>query len=257
MGLIEIVQRTITKGNEFVHRAAAWGGNIVADLSPSESQKKIWREKAQEHKKKADFYEERYRELLTTKPRYKPVGESAMEEADKVALDKAKGVIDKHFPDGTIDFTQMSTEQRVAKMKEVIQDASEALDVDVNQINWLTPETEEQFTIGGAYLDDTNYITLNGAYVVLNDTDLHERIVSIVFHELYHARQREAYMFRKDYGYSNERLTEWYVNNLPGNYIQPEVDDEAYRKQPLERDAFRFQNMVRQYINELKNKNRK
>lgn len=251
------IQGTITKGKELIHRVAAWGENVVAKLSPSESQKIIWREKAQEHEKKADFYEKRYREIMTTKPRYKPVGETTMEESDKVALDKAKGVIDKHFPDGTIDFTQMSTEQRVAKMKEVLQDAAMALDVDVNHVQWLTPKTDEQFNTGGYYIDDTNYITLNGAYVVLNDTDLHERIVSIIFHELYHARQREAYMFRKDYGYSNERLAEWYINNLPGNYIRPEVDDEAYRKQPLERDAFRFQNMVRQYINELKNKNRK
>ena len=64
-----------------------------------------------------------------------------------------------------------------------------------------------------------------------------------IFHELIHARQYEAALTRNDHGYSREQCLEWAYNFR--NYIDPEENDEAYRKQPLERDAYGFVALMR------------
>lgn len=243
---IQAVGTLIKKG---YNEGKALFQDFRADLSVKESEKKKWQEKAKESKKKAEFYEDRYREIMG-KPKLKPTYDPmVLEKPDTEALEKSKGVIDKHFPDGRIDFTGMSMEKRADKIYEILQDVSTALEVDVNNI---IPEDK----YWGAYILDTNCIKLNSALMAVDDPYFNEEAVLTIFHELYHAREREASMLRREYGYSNERLTEWYKNWLPGNYISPEVDDEAYHKQAVERDAFRFENMVRQYINNLKNGNR-
>jgi len=258
MSLKEIKKRfgiVKSKTAELFNRGVAFVEHTFEDLSHSESEKKKWKECAEKREARAAYWDDNYREIIG-KPRLKPVyNPETLEKPDEEVLSKCKGIIDKHFSNGKISFSGMSPKERGEKMQEIFEDVAEAMDVDVKRIKWMKPKTQEEFGLLGAYPPGADYIKLNGAYVVLDNPDQHEDIVLTVFHELYHARQWEAVLFR-EYGYSNDRLSEWYLNYRPGNYIGPNVDDEAYRKQPVERDAYRFERELRQYIHNLKNETR-
>ena len=126
--------------------------------------------------------------------------------------------------------------QRLGFIEQIANDAANALNIKIQPIEYYIGGD----TSFGYYSRVDNKIYLNEAYVTCDNVYFVKEQIFTVFHESMHAAQLQAIedLARggSGHGYSVERLLEWATNF--DHYIRPEVDLEAYRNQPLERDAF-------------------
>lgn len=90
----------------------------------------------------------------------------------------------------------------------------------------------------GYYKDSDKTIRISKAYI---DRGTFEENVQVVFHEAFHAYQHyviattDFNTFNVQNGYYYKQMREWKDN--VENYISGAIDFEAYKQQPLERDA--------------------
>lgn len=172
--------------------------------------------------------------------------------ADKPLIDKSKQYIRQKFGDSIQDTLQdMSPMERVNTFREVVQEVSNIFDVPLNNIDFFQPELGHE-SMCGFYNRVENSLNLNANMIVCDNMDLVEEQVYTVFHEMKHARQWAAVQAAKNgklaYGYDAETVLEWAENF--DNYISPEEDDEEYRKQPLERDTFGLEGILKGDVTE-------
>ena len=105
----------------------------------------------------------------------------------------------------------------------------------------------------GGYRHRDNSLRLNLAMIVSDEPELFREQVSTIFHELVHARQHEAVFALangkpyEEYGYSVEDLQVMANNFL--NYITPGENYEAYTKQPVEAEAYWFEEQIKPSFN--------
>lgn len=130
-------------------------------------------------------------------------------------------------------------QKREVLFNEVFNDACEIMEVKLDSFHY----DEMKGKLSGFYRGRDNSLHLNAYMVTSEHPELAEDQFYTIFHELYHTRQHEAAFGRKDYGYSAEQRLEWALNYR--NYTDPGEDDEAYLKQPLERDAYGFEAIVK------------
>ena len=162
---------------------------------------------------------------------------------DQKAARRSKEYLDTRFRNGVEEtLRNQSPTERVDTMQEVVREASEILDVKVSRVEYYEPDKEHCGTCG--FFDRTdNSLHLNAYMVTSDHAELAAEQVYTIFHELIHARQWAAVTGKKDYGYSAETLLEW-ANNFK-HYIPPTESDRDYRRQPLERDAFGFEAIIK------------
>lgn len=162
---------------------------------------------------------------------------------DQKAARRAKEFIDTKFSRGVKETLRgQNPTERIETMQHVVQEASNILDVKVNRVDYFEPDASHASTCG--YFDRSdNSLHLNAYMVTSDHPELAAEQIYTVFHELIHARQWAAVTGKKDYGYSPETLLEW-ANNF-NNYISPNESDREYRRQPLERDAFGFEAIIK------------
>jgi len=206
-----------------------------------------WREKAErkyeeiketvgEIKEKA---KEKIREIKVRHkhPGYKPT------KPDQELATKAKTYLDNKFPRGIKEtLRDQTSEERLNTINQVVSDASSIMDVKVNSVEYFEPDPAHR-SICGFYDRDTNTMHLNAYMVTSDHPELSTEQVYTVFHEMVHARQWAAVTGKKDYEYPPETILEWAYNFR--NYIYPVEGDRDYRKQPLERDAFGFEAIIK------------
>ena len=129
----------------------------------------------------------------------------------------------------------LSPEERIQFIEDVADDAFKALGIEMEPVQYYRGDNAL-----GYYNRETNRIYLNEAYVTCDNIYFVKEQIFTVFHESMHAVQWRAVEDIANggngMGFSKERLLEWAENF--DHYIRPEVDFEAYRNQPLERDAF-------------------
>lgn len=147
---------------------------------------------------------------------------SAVEE--KLQGQKMDDVLRSHTP-----------EQRLEFIEQIANDAATAMGIEMEPVQYYSGDASL-----GYFNREDNRIYLNEAYVTCDNIYFVKEQIFTIFHESMHAAQWKAV---KDIahggdgmGYSKERIMEWAENFE--HYIRPEVDFEAYRNQPLERDAF-------------------
>lgn len=162
---------------------------------------------------------------------------------DQKIATESKEYLDRKFRIGIKEtIKHQSPEQRIETVKDVIQEAARIMDVKVDKVDFYQPEGEMKRVCG--YYDRTeNSLNLNAYMITGDNLALVEEQIYTVFHELLHARQWAAVTGKKDYGYTPEKLLEWAINFQ--HYIPCTVDDELYRRQPLERDAFGFEAIIK------------
>lgn len=177
-------------------------------------------------------------EIRSKHPGYVPT------KPDQKAATECKEFLDSKFSRGIREtMSDQNPQERIQTIKEVVKEASQILDVEVDKVEFYESEGEMAKTCG--YFDRTeNSLNLNAYMITCDNMRLVEEQVYTVFHELIHARQWAA-VKGKNYGYPSETVLEWAYNFENGNYVLPEVDDELYRKQPLERDAFGFEALIK------------
>ena len=156
---------------------------------------------------------------------------------DKLALQCQK-FIDSDFPQGLIDrLRNLSNEERLELMKNTVLKGANIMNVNVGNVKFFSPTNEVEMCTRGYYNRAEDTIYLN-AYYLLN-FDMPERtegMLRTVFHELKHAVQFSAVLDDVDYGYTDELLLTWALNIK--YYVDSDDNFEAYRKQPIENDAF-------------------
>ncbi len=175
----------------------------------------------------------------TSKPRYKP------EPTDQKDLQGCKETLDEFFY-GNIKETLITqcNEDRLQTFENLGRAASERMGLaNPPDIVFYTPNSLKEAATYGAYSRTDNTLRLNAAMIVCDHEELLQEQVFTVFHELRHAKQWEAVTDCANgvnrHGYSNERMMEYAENFV--NYIASEPSYEDYRNQPLERDAFGFE----------------
>lgn len=105
----------------------------------------------------------------------------------------------------------------------------------------------------GNYSPSENCIRINASLVASENTYIVMEQLYTVIHETMHAIQYHAVEQEKavsgSSGFDSQLVCDWAVNFLPGNYIRPEVDPEGYRNQPLERDAYGIEWILKNHFN--------
>lgn len=199
-----------------------------------------WKEKAkQKYEEVKEKVKDKIREVEVRwkHPGYTPTP------PDQKAARKAKDFIDRKFSKGVKETLQnQSSTERVETMQHVVREASDILDVKVSRVEYFEPDREHA-GVCGYYNRQDNSLHLNAYMVTSDHAELAAEQVYTIFHELIHARQWAAVTGKKDYGYSPETLLEWAENF--NNYIPCTESDRDYRRQPLERDAFGFEAIIK------------
>lgn len=176
--------------------------------------------------------------------------------ADQPLVENSIGAIKEHFPSGVVQTALLSNpEDRKKKVEELVPIAARALGIkNPPTLDFFIPDSIEQMnSLCGGYRQRENTLRLNLAMIVSEEPELFREQVSTIFHELVHARQHEAVSALaegkpyEEYGYSVEDLQVLASNFL--NYITPEENYEAYTKQPVEAEAYWFEEQIKPSFN--------
>ena len=129
----------------------------------------------------------------------------------------------------------MTSEQRMEFLQRIVVEAAHVMKVNIKEIRF------EDIAGYGCYRADSDAIVISKAYIEMEGQVV--EVVKTVFHELKHAVQFHAITTGGNIrGYPREMLIEW-ANNFQ-YYINPTWDPEGYFYQPLEIDAFGFENTL-------------
>ena len=198
---------------------------------------------------------DKIREWTTPKTPKDPVPPT-VKRADEPLVENSIGAIKEHFPAGVVETaTNSNPEDRKKKIEELVPIASRAMGIKTPPtLDFFVPDSIEQMTsLCGGYRHRDNTLRLNLAMIVSDEPELFREQVSTIFHELVHARQHEAVSALangkpyEEYGYSVEDLQVMANNFL--NYITPGENYEAYTKQPVEAEAYWFEEQIKPSFN--------
>lgn len=198
---------------------------------------------------------EKIREWESPYPPKDPVPPSVIM-ADQPLVDNSIDAIKGHFPAGVIETTINSNpEDRKKKIEELLPIAAQAMGIkNPPTLEFFVPDSIEQMhSLCGGYRHRDNTLRLNLAMIVSGEPELFREQVSTIFHELVHARQHEAVSALaegkpyEEYGYSVDYLQVMAENMV--HYIRPEENYEAYTKQPIEAEAYWFEEQIKPFLN--------
>ena len=171
---------------------------------------------------------------------------------DKPLVDSSIRTVKECFPVGIVETVVNSNpEDRKKKIEELIPKAAQAMGIkNTPTLDFFVPDRIEQMnSLCGGYRLSGNTLRLNLAMIVSKEPELFLEQVSTVFHELMHVRQYEAVSALADgkpyeeYGYSLDYLQVLADNML--NYITADENYEAYTKQPIEAEAYWFEEQIK------------
>lgn len=243
MRFLSDLKQAVIKGTKTVLR----GGMKVVEYG-SEVCETIFRGTKEWAREKYEQVEKWLDEKIKPKD---PVHPSA-KEADTPLVPETIRTIENHFPDGVIKAAEESTPyERKRMIENLVPDAAQAIGLqDPPKVILEMPETiEELDSLYGYYRKSDNTLHLNVAKIVSGEPELFREQVCTVFHELIHARQMEAISALREgnsiqeYGYSREYLLILAENWV--NYISPQENAEAYTKQPIEAEAYWFEEQIK------------
>ena len=198
---------------------------------------------------------DKIREWPSPNPPTDPVP-SSVKKADQPLVDNSIHAIREHFPAGVIETAINSNpEDRKKKIEELVPIAALAMGIkNPPELEFFFPDSIEQMnSLCGGYRHKDNTLRLNLAMIVSGEPELFREQVSTIFHELVHTRQHEAVSALADgkpyeeYGYSVDYLQVMAENML--NYVAYGENYEAYTKQPIEAEAFWFEEQIKPYFN--------
>lgn len=151
---------------------------------------------------------------------------------------KCQAYVDRNFPYGlSHELEQIPENDREEFLTAHIHNIASIMEVSVNDVVFFIPSNEDELQTRGAYDREEGKVYINAAFIYyLSEPKLTEHVLITIFHELKHARQYAAVFDDIDYGYSKELLLEWALNMK--YYITCEESDRAYRRQPIEKDAY-------------------
>lgn len=148
------------------------------------------------------------------------------------------------FPNGIgAKVEQMTDEEILALFHQIIKDAESIMGLKLDNIDLYTSAEWPLGYYCGYYNHQDNSLHINAAFLLSGNVSLIEEQVYTIFHELKHARQWAAVVGDIDFGYSQETLQQWAESFQM--YIPSSENDEAYRKQAVELDAYGFETILK------------
>lgn len=251
------------KFNEFKRKVKEKSQKIWHDLTQvaheikEECQQTVTRvkEKVDEWREKIKEYNEKVKEKRKRK-RYKKnvlneqVATLQLETKDEKILNNCKTLLNDTFGvKGIVDTLMNKNEsERVDFMNNFCNRVADVFEVENLDIKVGYPENIYDQRVYGYYFDKERRLYINAAFVTCNDSSLVSEQVFTVFHEINHALQCATMREPEKYGYSKQRAYEIARNRR--YYIRPEECDEGYRKQPIEEQSFRFEEILKNYCRE-------
>lgn len=229
MGIIERLQQQLDKIRQTVDETMESIRNSLKELYESAVEKfKLWQERLRYYIDKTKYKVSVWFSDNTYQ----------MNPVDQELREKCQAYVDINFPYGLCHaLEQIPEEDREAFLKEHICSISSLMEVKVNDVVFFIPSNEEEMNTRGAFDRESGIVYINAAFIYyLEAPQYTEHVLITIFHELKHARQYTAVFDGADYGYSRELLLEWALNMK--YYITNEESDRAYRRQPIEKDAF-------------------
>lgn len=225
------IGETVERGATLVH----WTGlaEKCQDFVEScDRSRKKWKDRADK------FQHERILGANTKPKEYRSTPEI------RTVVEKGKQVIENNIGDRKLrDVLDSQTpEQRLDFMQKLQDDFSTLCGMELDKIKYyVSPQLE-----CGYYDRDDNSVHINLVFLTSKNTYFVEEQIYTLFHEMMHALQwhvvrRAATENKYDMGFSAEQVAVWADNMLPGHYIRPGVDYEAYRNQPIEIAAYYFE----------------
>lgn len=175
---------------------------------------------------------------------------------DADTIETAKNRIVSSFPNGiTETIANQSEEERIKTYQEFAIEAAKDMGLDqiVEDIVFYTPQTEEEMSQFGFFSRHNNNLYINMAFIVCDNVELGTEQVFTIYHELEHARQWAAVCAcystppGETFGYPKEKVLE-YANNFV-YYVTPDENYEDYKTQPVERDAYAFEDELKNFEN--------
>lgn len=165
-------------------------------------------------------------------------------EVDIAMRQECASLLEREFPNppelpmwNRIDqkMRSMTTSQRRDFLRRLAEEAAHTMKVQIRGIRF------EDIAGYGCYQAENDTIVISNAYLSMENEGV--ETVKTIFHELKHAVQYHAIATGGNvWGYPREVLIAW-VNNYQ-HYIYPTKDPEGYFYQPLEIDAFGFENSL-------------
>lgn len=229
MSIIERLQHKFDKIKQYVNETVEYMHITLKELYESAVEKfKLWQERLliyidkTKYKVSVWFSDDTYQ----------------MNHVDQELSKKCQTYVDRYFPYGLChEIEQIPENDREEFIKEHVYSLASLMGVKINDVICFIPSNEEEMNTRGAFDRDSGVVYINAAYVYyLDHPQYTEHILITIFHELKHARQFAAIFDGVDYGYSRELLLQWALNMK--YYISNEESDRAYRRQPIEKDAF-------------------
>ena len=135
----------------------------------------------------------------------------------------------------------MSPLERTKEVETVAMEFGKIFGVEIKKVNIFIPD-KKQINNCGSYDWSEGTVNINISQMFSDDERVLVDVISTVAHELYHARQWNAAIGKKDYGYSSEKQLIW-ANNFM-QYYPPEFGP-LYYYQPLEADARGLENAIK------------
>ena len=163
---------------------------------------------------------------------------------DQELANECQHYLDVVLPNGLTGVLEpMSDQERLDFVKNLVNELSNLMSVNISRVDYFSPTSLQEAGTMGVFLSDENTIYLNAMFLInLEEPKFTENMVRTILHELKHARQYAAIEDNTVFGYSQEILEVWRYNLA--YYIRPEQCDEAYRKQPVEADAYGWANLI-------------
>ena len=194
-----------------------------------------------ERRQNAEVNPEYLAQVQAMDAQYKP------EPPDVELADKCGAYLAEKFPGGIEAAIQnMSGEDLLELFKQIESDAEQLMGIGIDIVDIYESETPPTNCYMGYYDHSDNSIHLNKMFILSGNVQLVKEQISTIFHELKHARQwkalEDAIEGQNTFGYSENQLVAWAENFM--HYIPSSVDDELYRKQPVELDTFGFEQQV-------------
>jgi hypothetical protein len=174
---------------------------------------------------------------------YGPDSKYEPTERDLELIEQTKEILKDELPDGPItSIKNLSTEDRIAKMKQITDRVAKCYGVELSSIEFMSSEqlVENSYSpvMCGFYDLEENKIVLNLDLLACNDLDFLRDNVNTIVHELRHAYQQRIIREQNTQEVPEDKIRAWMVNTA--YYFRPDRDPRSYYYQILEFDARNF-----------------
>lgn len=177
---------------------------------------------------------------------------SFISEVDEVRVNETAEIMaDVFSEDVLVNWTEMSLDEKSAKLNEYYIRAGENLGIDTKGVIIEPMPCETPGMVSFGYNSGDGYIHLNED--VVNDPSQLGQVLDTATHEMRHQFQSDVLAAPQNFSdIPQDVLDAWDYEMKPWNYISPDYDYQAYYEQAIECDARDFsEDVLKSYTDKM------